>query len=82
MVLNKTTHKTLQLLLSGKLAQYSRYSGKHVLVIKDKIIPLKEGKQARKDIHRLEKKYGQKPVLTYVPRKDTSYILIWVHKKK
>lgn len=63
------------MLLSGRLAEYTKYAGKHVLVIKDKIVPLKEGEQGRKDISLLEKKYGQKPVLTYVPRKDISYIL-------
>lgn len=68
--------KTLSLLLSGKHPKAKKYAGHHVLVIKDQIIPLKEGKEANEDIERLEKKYGQTPTLVFVPRQDISYILI------
>lgn len=70
------TQKNLTLLLSGKHPKTNQYAGKHVLVIEDKIVPLKEGKEALKDMDRLEKKYGKLPVLTFVPRPDISYILI------
>lgn len=67
--------KTLNLLLSGRHPKAKMYAGHHVLVIKDQIVPLKEGKEAIEDIERLEKKYGQTPTIVFVPRQDISYIL-------
>lgn len=68
--------KILNLLLSGKHPKAKKYAGHHVLVIKNHIIPLKEGKEAIKDIERLEKKFGRTPTIVFVPRQDISYILI------
>lgn len=76
----KTTQKNLTLLLSGKHPQAKKYAGKHVFVIEDKIITLKEGKEALKDLNKLEKKYGTTPTLVFVPRQDISYILILCFK--
>ena len=70
------TQKNLTLLLSGRHPQSKKYAGRHVLVIEDKIIPLREGEKGVKDLEKLEKKYGKPPVLTFVPRLDISYILI------
>lgn len=70
-----STQKNLSLLLSGKHSLSKKYAGKHVLVIGDKIIPLKEGKAALSDIEKLEKKYGEAPTIVFVPRPDISYIL-------
>jgi len=71
------TQKTLSLLLAGKIPAAKKYAGKHVLVVKNKVIPLKEKeKEIWKDIKALEKKYGETPVITFVPRQDISYILI------
>lgn len=71
----RTEKKTLNLLLSGKHPQTKKYAGHHVMVIEDKIIPLKQGKASLKDIDFLEKKYGKTPTLVFVPRQDISYIL-------
>ena len=68
--------KILNLLLSGRHPKAKKYAGHHVLVIKDQIVPLREGKEAIEDIERLEKKYGQTPTVVFVPRQDISYILI------
>ena len=70
-----STQKTLSLLLSGKGAAAKKFAGKHVLAIKDKIIPLKNGEEGWKDFIKLEKKYGQPPVVIFVPRQDISYVL-------
>jgi len=70
------TEKTIALLLSGKSKQAKKYAGKHVLVVKDKVIPLKEGEAGWKDFLRLKKQYRESPVLTFVPRPDISYILL------
>lgn len=70
-----STQKTLTLLHSGKHPNASKYAGKHVLVIEDKIVPLKKGSAALKDFDRLKKLYGKPPILVFVPRRDVSYIL-------
>lgn len=72
--------KILSLLLSGKHPKAKKYAGHHVLVIKDQIVPLKEGKQALEDIDRLEKKYGKTPTIVFIPRQDISYILVLCQK--
>lgn len=71
----KTTDKVLRLLLTGKSRKHKKYAGKHVYVINDKIIPMKKGKDSIKDFQELEKKYRQKPIVMFVPKKGTSYIL-------
>ena len=71
-----STQKTLSLLLSGKSAAAKKFAGKHVLAIKDKVIPLKKGEEGWKDFVRLKKKYGQSPIVIFIPRQDVSYILI------
>lgn len=73
---NKSEEKTLHLLLSGKHPKAKKFAGRHVLVVADEIIPLKEGEKAIEDIERLEKKYGKSPTIVFVPRPDVSYILI------
>lgn len=75
MKLQKET-KTLNLLLSGKHPSAKKYAGHHVLVVDDKVFPLKEGKEASDDIQKLEKQYGVTPIITFVPRRDISYILV------
>jgi len=71
------TKKTLSLLLSGKTRLAKKYAGKHVLVVKNKVVPLKEKEEdIWRDIQRLKKEYGEMPTLTFVPRRDISYILI------
>lgn len=72
-----TTKNTLNLLLSGKNKEAKKYAGKHVLVVKDKIVPLKEkAEDIWQDIEKLKKKYKETPTITFVPRQDISYILL------
>lgn len=71
-----STQKTISVLFSGKTKKAKRFAGKHVMVIKNKVIPLKEKEEdIWKDIEQLKKKYGQMPTITFVPRHDISYIL-------
>lgn len=72
----KTTAQILTLLLSGKHPQAKRYAGKHVLVVKEEIHPLKKGKAALADIERLEKKYKETPTIVFIPKPNVSYILL------
>lgn len=70
------TNKTLLSLLSGKNKYAKKYAGKHVLVVKNIIVPLKETEdEIWMDIEKLKSEYGETPVLTFVPRHDISYIL-------
>lgn len=68
--------KILNLLLSGKHPKAKKYAGHHVMVINNKVFPLKEGEEANEDIEKLEKKYRKTPIITFVPRQDISYILV------
>lgn len=77
---NIKQEQILSLLLSGKHPLAKKYAGHHVLVIEDKIIRLRRGKDAVKDIDILEKKYGKTPTLVFVPRQDISYILFLCRK--
>ena len=73
---NSSEEKTLNLLLSGKHPKAKKFAGHHVLVINDQVFPLKEKEAGLKDIERLEKEFGQTPVIVFVPRQDISYILV------
>lgn len=73
---SKKTEKTIHLLLSGKSKLSKKYAGKHVMVIGNKIVPLKEKEEGWQDFIKLEKKYGQAPVIVFVPRPDIAYILL------
>lgn len=70
------TDKTLQLLLSGKHPFIKNYAGKHVFVIKKEIIPLHTGKRGIDDFKKLKTKYGEPPILVFVPQPGASYILL------
>lgn len=72
-----TTKKTISMLLAGQGQSAKKFAGKHVLVVKDKVVPMKEDyEQFWQDMKRLEEKYGEKPTATFVPRHDISYILM------
>lgn len=73
--ISHTTEKVLQALLSGKHAKAKEYAGKHVMVVGNKVVPLKKGERGLADFKKLGEKYGTPPVLTFVPRQDISYIL-------
>jgi len=70
-----TEDKVIHTLLRGTHPEYSKYQGKHVMVIEGEIVPVEEGEQSTKDYKGLEEKYGRSPVLTFIPRKDSPYIL-------
>lgn len=73
----QTTQKTISMLLSSKSKQAKKFAGKHVLVVKNKIVPIKSGKKFWDDFDKLKNEYKETPTLTFVPRPDVSYILIY-----
>jgi hypothetical protein len=72
----ESTKEALKILLSGRHPQAKKFAGKQVMVVKNVVLPLAEGKKALEDLDRLEKKYGERPTLVFVPRQDISYILL------
>ena len=52
-----------------------KYAGKHVPVVGDRVVPLKpQAKAVWRDIEQLEQKYGETPVVTFVPCPNLTYI--------
>lgn len=74
--MTKQTDKTLNALLSGKHTLSKEFAGKHVFVIKDEIFPVSKGKKGLNDFKKLKAKYGEPPILIFVPQPGASYILI------
>lgn len=74
--MTKQTDKTLDALLGGKHPFIKEFAGKHVFVIRDEIVPLGTGKKGLTDFKKLKEKYGEPPVLVFVPQPGASYILI------
>ncbi len=74
--MKKKTDKIVHLLLSGRHPFAKKYAGKQVFVVQDEIVPLKEGSKGLEDFRRLKEKYGESPVLTFVPKPGATYILI------
>jgi len=72
----QTTQKTISMLLSGKGAKAKKFAGKHVLVVKDKVVPMRTGDDFWQDFDDLKKEYGETPMTLFVPRHDVSYILL------
>ena len=70
------TKKTLSMLLLGKGKIAKKFAGKHVMVVKNKVLPMKKGEAFWNDFEKLKKEYGESPVSLFVPRPDISYILI------
>lgn len=71
-----TSQKTISMLLSGKGDLVKKFAGKHVMVVKNKIILMKKGEAFWRDFEKLKKEYKETPVSLFVPRPDISYILI------
>lgn len=71
-----TTQETLHSLLSGANPLAQKYAGKQVFVIGNEVVLLKGGKRGIADFKRLKTKHGKPPVLIFVPKPGSSYILI------
>ena len=71
-----STEMTLSALFAGKGQTAKRYAGRHVLVVRDKVTPLREGVEGRREWERLKAHYQESPVVVFVPRQDVSYILV------
>lgn len=72
------TRKTLHSLLSGTNPLAKKYAGKQVFVIENEVVLLKKGNRGIADFKRLKAKHGEPPVLIFVPKPGSSYILIFL----
>ena len=72
---NNYIEATRKLMGRGVQDVVDEVRGKHVMIVDDTIVPLKEGREARDQFTNLKEKFGQSPILMFVPRKDISYIL-------
>ena len=70
-----STQSTLSLLLSGKGHAAKKYAGKHVLVVRNTVHPLRAGEEGRRSWKKLKERYREAPIVVFVPRQDVSYIL-------
>lgn len=56
--------------LSNLLSRIDEYRGKHVVVVDDEIVVVRDEKELEKTIDELEKKYPDRiPLVTFVPKK-------------
>ena len=54
-----------------------KYSGKHVVIIANKVFTAKTGETINKILDKLEKKYPKEiPEITYIPKEDT--LILWL----
>lgn len=74
--MKRQTDKTLSLLLSGKHPSINKYAGKQVFVIQDKVLPIKIGSKGLEEFKKLKERYGEPPVITFVPDPSVTYILV------
>ncbi len=57
-------------------AHEEEFRGRHVIVIGNEIVGAKDGTEAVRLLHEMEKRHpGKSPLLSYIPEKDTTYIL-------
>lgn len=55
----------------------SKYRGKHVVILGDKIYSAKNGKLASKILEKLIKKYPKEtPIISYIPKSDALILLL------
>lgn len=75
-ITSRQTQKTISMLLGGKSKVAKKFAGKHVMVVKKKVIPMKKGEAFWRDFDKLKKEYRETPISLFVPRPGISYILI------
>ena len=60
-----------------KILRNPTYRGKHMIFVAGKIFTAKDGREAKKILDRIEKKFPRKRVtLTYIPKADTLILFL------
>ena len=54
--------------LANLMSRVEKYRGKHVVVVEDEIVVVKDEKELKEALKRLEEKYpGRIPLITFIP---------------
>ena len=57
--------------LANLMSRVEKYRGKHVVVVEDEIVVVKDEKELKEALKRLEKKYpGRIPLITFIPEEE------------
>ena len=57
--------------LANLMNKVEKYRGKHVVVVEDEIVVVKDEKELKEALKRLEEKYpGRIPLITFIPEEE------------
>jgi len=57
--------------LANLMSRVEKYRGKHVVAVEDEIVVVKDEKEMKEALKRLEEKYpGRIPLITFIPEEE------------
>jgi len=57
--------------LANLMSKVEKYRGKHVVAVEDEIVVVKDEKELKEALKRLEEKYpGRIPLITFIPEEE------------
>jgi len=57
--------------LANLMSMVEKYRGKHVVAVEDEIVVVKDEKESKEALKRLEEKYpGRIPLITFIPEEE------------
>jgi len=57
--------------LANLMSRVEKYRGKHVVAVEDEIVEVKDEKELKEALKRLEEKYpGRIPLITFIPEEE------------
>ena len=57
--------------LANLMSRVEKYRGKHVVAVEDEIVVVKDEKELKEALKRLEEKYpGRIPLITFIPEEE------------
>jgi len=57
--------------LANLMSRVEKYRGKHVVAVEDEIVVVKDEKELKEALKRLEEKYpGRVPLITFIPEEE------------
>ena len=57
--------------LANLMSKVEKYRGKHVVAVEDEIVEVKDEKELKEALKRLEEKYpGRIPLITFIPEEE------------
>ena len=66
--------------LANLMSKVEKYRGKHVVAVEDEIVVIKDEKELKEALKRLEEKYpGRIPLITFIPEEEVMILLSLIH---